>query len=147
MKGLWKENLGGWNAKDTKRKKQSRNHTLKDNGTYIIRTFDGYRDKNRKVNSDIFRYETETVLVEKAIERKNKVIIKDYDKDGSFIYNKPLSSWKRMTFFNDGKRRKIAQKHAHSMDRQNIRKWIHDEDWDAEVKTHALSKSIAWEIW
>jgi len=30
MQGKWKEQLGGYNAKDTKRKKQSRKHTLKD---------------------------------------------------------------------------------------------------------------------
>lgn len=31
MKGLWKENLGSWNRKDYKRKKQTRKHTLNDN--------------------------------------------------------------------------------------------------------------------
>lgn len=35
MKGTWKENLGGWNHKDTRRKRQNRNHTLNDNGRIL----------------------------------------------------------------------------------------------------------------
>ena len=79
--------------------------------------------------------------------RNEKVTVSLFPEGTTYFYGKPLPNWKKWTLYNDGKRRKIAQKHAHSMDRQNIRKWIHDEDWDAEVKTHALSKSIAWEIW
>ena len=258
MKGLWKESVSGWNHKDSKRKKQNRKHTLKDNGLYIVKTFDGYRKKNRKTNPEIFRHETKTIktftggyndpkpiievvkiyrafitwrevdengefikdertfsgfkenwretsifinenmnfnywgsdrhayssitgepikkflnltdkqmwsikisekrytgrdyilpkeMVEKAIERKNKVTVEDFQEDGDFIYGKPLPSWKRMTFFNDGKRRKIAQNHANRMDRRNIKAWINGRDISKPVKTHALSKSIAWEIW
>jgi len=258
MKGLWKENLGGWNHKDSKRKKQNRKHTLKDNGYYIVTSFDGYRNANKKVNSEIFRYEIETIktftgdyydpkpivevvkiyravinwrevdeygefikddttfsgfrenwreisifinenmnfnywgserhayssitgepikkfldltdkqmgtikisekrctgrdyvlpkeMVQKAIERKNKVIVEDFQKEGAFIYGKPLESWKRMTFFNDGKRRKYAQNRANRMDRKNIKAWINKHDISKPLKTHALSKSIAWEIW
>ena len=35
MNGTWKENIGGWNGKDTRRKKQTRNHTLNDKGYYF----------------------------------------------------------------------------------------------------------------
>ncbi len=264
MKGLWKENLGGWNAKDTKRKKQARNHTLKDNGYYVVTAFDGYRDSNKKVNDKVFRHETETELVKKgtydsdkpivtkadvinvwitwnkiddegnfiadykvkstlfysnttywkeyyktesrnvnvyanknrndnlvylegtnelvyedlgltkkqvrnmefgagrktqrvvllpdylikeAIERKNKIIVQDHDQDKAFIYGKPLESWKRMTFFDDGGRRKYAQNRANRMDRRNIKAWIKGKDISKPLKTHALSKSIAWDIW
>lgn len=40
MKGLWKENLGGWNAKGGKRKKQTRKQTLKDSYDYLSKTPD-----------------------------------------------------------------------------------------------------------
>ncbi len=63
-----------------------------------------------------------------------------------FVNNKPVPDWKRWSFYNDGKRRKFAQKYANSMDRQNIRSWISKQDWEEELTTHALSKSIAWEI-
>ena len=45
MQGLWKENLGGWNHKDTKRKRQSRKNTLRDKGRALIRAFDYRCDK------------------------------------------------------------------------------------------------------
>jgi hypothetical protein len=257
MKGLWKESVSGWNHKDSKRKKQTRNNTLRDNGCYVIRTFDGYRNTNKKVNPEVFRNETETIrtftggysetkpivtevkiyrafitwrevdengefiknnsysgfkecfketsifvnenvtsynwndarnayssitgkrlaehygltdkqywslsisqkrytgrtyilpkdMVQRAIERKNEVTVEDFQEDGDFIYGKPISSWKRMTFFNDGKRRKFAQNWANRMDRRNIKAWLNKHDISLEVKTHALSKSIAWEIW
>jgi len=257
MKGLWKELISGWNHKDSKRKKQTRNNTLKDNGCYIIRTYDGHKNSNKKVNPEVFRNETETSktfaggyvetkpivtevkiykalvtwrkvdennnfikscitcsgfeeswketliytdensrrsiyfdtnnvysaitnesigdflsinkkqtwslkisnkkctdrtivlpkdLIKKAIERKNKITVEDFQKDGSFIYGKPLSSWKMMTFFNDGKRRKFAQNRANRMDRRNIKTWLNKHDISLEVKTHTLSKSIAWEL-
>lgn len=261
MQGNWKNNVNGWNHKDSKRKRQTHDHRLKDNGSYVVRKFDGWRDKNKKVNPDVFRTETETVIVtkgsygsekpivttakvyrafatwnkvdadgeyildyevkttlfyskstymkkyyktesrmvnvytngnwsndyhfiegtdtpiaeylelskkqarslevtgrrdtqrtivlpsdmvERAIERKNKIEVKDYDSDGDFIYGKPLPSWKRMTFFNDGKRRKYCQQEANSADRMAIRTFIENQDWEAEIKTHACSKSIAW---
>lgn len=64
-----------------------------------------------------------------------------------FFYGKPIQGWKVKTFFNDGRRRKIAQKFASSMDRMNIRTFISNGDWDDEIKTHTLSKSILWEIY
>jgi len=39
MKGAWKNDIGGWNHKDTKRKKQNHNHRLKDNGRLIYHKF------------------------------------------------------------------------------------------------------------
>jgi len=263
MNGNWKNNLGGWNEKGSRRKSQTHNHRLRDNGAYIIRAFDGWRTKNKKTNTSIFRSESQTEIVTKgeygtnkpivntakvkkvlvtwniinnngdfildyiekkynmfgryyyyvniwktnsryayvyanknisdrleyeertklrlfeflninkkqngtitltqtretnrtislseveintAIERKNKIIIKDFDSDGDFIYNKPLASWKRRTFFNDGKRRKFTQKLANRNDRRNAKHWITKGVLDSEIKTHALSKSIAWAI-
>ena len=86
-------------------------------------------------------------IAQKAIERKNKVTVEDLQKESAFIYGKPLESWKRMTFFNDGKRRKYTQNRANRIDRRNIKAWINKHDISKHLKTHALSKSIAWEIW
>lgn len=257
MNGQWKNDVSGWNNKDSKRKKQTHNNRLRDNGTFVVRKFDGWRDKNKKVNPEVFRTETETEIVytgsrygtdakvhykaeiffvqvsfrsidengefivdfqgsygthykkeyryikayrdenarcgysddtckwrtldgiklwehfgltnswkwniavsserrtQKFInldttdinKRRSEVHIEDHDADGDFIYSKPLSSWKRMTFFNDGKRRKYAQNYANRMDRRNIKAWINKHDTSKELKTHALSKSILWEIW
>ena len=267
MKGNWKNNIGGWNTKDTRRKKQTHNNRLRDDGKYVIKTFDTYKEANKKINKNVFRHDTETILItkgsyrvnkpivnvtnvfeiyiswnkinddgdyildyiedvkrtysngifkrniylkegryikvypdpnsnnininniyyvegttinlldylglthkqkrsvsigykkdtrktillpeellNKAIERKNKINITDFNLEKDFIYNKPLPRWKRRTFYNDGKRRKIAQNRANRMDRRNIKHWINKGDFDSEVKTHALSKSIAWEI-
>jgi len=252
MKGLWKENLGGYNHKDTKRKKQTRKHSLKDNGNYIIRTFDGFK-KSRDDLPEVFRNESYTVkiitnnkpiittakiynalikiqdvddygqfipngktssgykeiikeinfyrnenekyfynknkslyieknnkkineeynltpaqlirleiinpiftnkikilpkeMIQEALERKNKIKKEDFQKECPFIYNKPITHWKIMTFFNDGKRRKIAQNRANRMDRRNIKNWINNHDISKPLKTHALSKSILWEIY
>ena len=91
-------------------------------------------------------YKEETIFNDPIVERVYKGF-GTFDAGEIYIYGKFIPHWKRMTFYNDGKRRKIAQKRASSMDRQNIRKWISDEDWAAEVKNHALSKSILWEIY
>jgi len=85
-------------------------------------------------------------MINKAIERKNKIIIIDNDSDGDFMYGKPLPSWRWYRFYDDGKRRKYAQKLANRMDRRNIKAWINKKDISIPLKTHHLSKSIAWEI-
>lgn len=63
-----------------------------------------------------------------------------------FLYGKILPDWKRWTFYNDGKRRKHGQKLVNGILRASVRNWITKEDWDAEIKTHAYSKSISWLI-
>jgi len=41
MQGLWKENVGGWNHKDSRRKKQTRNNTIRDKGRMLLRVYGG----------------------------------------------------------------------------------------------------------
>jgi len=55
MKGLWKNELGGW-SKDTKRKKQTRRHHIKDNGKALWKIYIAQWKKSpeRKVDSDIY---------------------------------------------------------------------------------------------
>ena len=57
MYGLWKETVGGWNHKDSKRKRQCRKHTLRDKGRALLKTYDSFRSGIRKENVDIFREE------------------------------------------------------------------------------------------
>ena len=80
-------------------------------------------------------------------ERDEKVHTSVFPEGVTYFYGKPLENWKRNTLYGDGKVRKFAQKYANSMDRQNIKTWINNKNWNAEVKTHALSKSILWAIW
>lgn len=71
MKGLWKENVGGWNQKDSRRKKQVRNHSIRDNGKALIKKYDYNADVS---NPDVFRIETETVLVYKGSRHRSDEI-------------------------------------------------------------------------
>lgn len=57
MNGLWKETVGGWNHKDSKRKRQTRKHTLRDKGRAILNTYDSFRHGSKKENANIFREE------------------------------------------------------------------------------------------
>ena len=242
MNGLWKENIFGWNHKDTRRKKQSRKHYIKDKGKAIHNKFGRYG--KHTADKNVFRIENEQEIVynpynnmdikkyaeiinieimyyeldDNGLEDKTKPLFKnlnayvdpnknyysdvlyeektrkelkkhleenlglvfpqkykilytkptgrkietnweeikntyDVDKVSSFwstektyMYNTLIPDWKVSTFYDDGKRRKIAQKRAHHKDRQNLRKYLKEGDWDKEIKTHYLSKSIAWEI-
>jgi len=65
-----------------------------------------------------------------------------------FLYGKPLPvDWHNIFGFWSTKARKYAQKKVNSMDRQRLINYISEGDWDKDVKTHSLSKSIAWEIY
>lgn len=65
-----------------------------------------------------------------------------------YLYGKPLPvDWHNIFGFWSTKGRGYAQKKVNSMDRQRVRNYIARENWDEDVKTHSLSKSIAWEIY
>jgi len=207
MNGRWKENIGGWNHKDSKRKAQTRKNTLRDKARVLIHsvdkrknidiweesdieiieekvnykqsdfyevwsvnTGDYYDDKRSKsfyaieYNGKWFDYITYDEM-DRHIYKLNFIKKEEFELDipreeyknypywnrantnsTTFLYGSPIYDWRILTFYNDGKRRKIAQKMASRKDRQNIRQWINNEDWFSEIKTHYLSKSIAWEI-
>lgn len=48
MQGLWKEKISGWNHKDTKRKKWTRKHYIKEKGKFYLKEFDIYSDRSHK---------------------------------------------------------------------------------------------------
>lgn len=59
MKGLWKNDLGGY-YKDNKRKKQTRRHYIKDNGKAICKRYiSEHKNPGRKYDDEIFRIENE----------------------------------------------------------------------------------------
>ncbi len=218
MNGTWKDDVSGWNNKDTRRKKQTRKTYLKDRGLYLsrkeplgivryestvehieeeykykrsgfvetwkievetfvrsitnwnsifvqnicstnIRTaynfngvwYDEYTNEiikgTVKKLDFLWKKEIEIDQPKKVPKRRNWVWSRYSSSNKMFINNKPVESWFRWTWYDDGKRRKVAQKIANSKDKTALRNWIAKEDWDAEIKTHALSKSIAWEVY
>ena len=52
MQGLWKNELSGWNHKNTKRKKQNFNHFLKDKIKGIYKNSDEIRSNSNKLKED-----------------------------------------------------------------------------------------------
>jgi len=207
MHGLWKENLGGWNAKDCKRKNQSRKNTLRDKGRVLLNAF--YKDKDVGIweeseieiiedepmykqsdwceiwsvvvgrdtflsigksfyaieyNGKWYDYITYDEITSKNISQLTFIKKEEFQLDKpkkiptsrgyfwassrstTFIYGCPIPDWKISTFYNDGKRRKIAQKMASASDRAIIREWIGRSNWDAEIGTHALSKGLGWYV-
>lgn len=69
MQGRWKEELGGWNHKGSKRKRQTRNQTLKDKAKAIIRTF----DDSTKVDETMYRSDGEVAFTYSYGEKEEKV--------------------------------------------------------------------------
>lgn len=220
MKGLWKNKLGGWNHKDTKRKKQTFNNVLRDKGRAVLNknrrgdlnrpdvyeyktvterttywnTYEprnpvkygyiDYWDINFNIKKNDFSNRTVTVRAflwrgkwydsitntsvdcdertvkkvryiatypvdwdDELIARRNEPSISEYDEERPFLYGKELSDWKRWTLYGDGKMRTHSKHFANKMDRVRLREWIANEDWDSEIKTHKLSKSVTWMLW
>ena len=228
MNGTWKENVSGYDRKCSKRKRQTRKHTLKDKAKALIRRF-----KFNDIENDVIRYETKleytsdesiikksgwvdeyeievsTIVDTKIINdvtldnctcslktaylendswydvytnelivnnarknskskvriicflgKKEKIfnkpkIIKNYffkDKyiltSNTFIYNKPIPKnfWHIYGFYSS-RARKHIQRRVNHIDRQRLKMYLTKGDWDLEIKTHALSKSIAWEVY
>jgi hypothetical protein len=66
MQGLWKENVSGWNHKDTRRKKQTRNNIFRDKGRVLFKVYDAKTKRiTEKYDPDIYRRENEQVIVYK----------------------------------------------------------------------------------
>jgi len=142
MQGLWKD---------------KRKHVLRDKIKPLYKHL--YKDEN---SIDVLEYKTRTDIifnsekdcfityrnVMKQPMSNEKVITRAFDREKIFAYGKPLNVnfWNEFGFWST-KARKYAQKRAHKADRKNVRNYISNGDWDSTIKTHALSKSIAWEIY
>jgi len=139
MQGLWKD---------------TRKHMLKDKIKAIHSKF--YEDED---SIDVLEYKTKTDItydsekyyrVYRNVRQTvgdEKFITSKFDRERLFAYGKPLSEnfWNEFGFYRC--KRKEAQKIVNGMDRQNLRTFIKNENWDAEIKTHAYSKSIAWMVY
>lgn len=138
MQGLWKENLRGWNHKDSKRKKQTRRHSFKDkakgiatrHGSSFKWTFDLNRTKKHHyscytLNSD----ETFYLVGIYGINFKSH-------RDWVIVYPEAQGL------------RKNAQKLANRTTRAKLKQWLSKKDYDMEIEieTHGLEKSIELEI-
>lgn len=138
MQGLWKENLGGWNHKDSKRKKQTRRNSFKDKAKGIA---------SRHGCNFNFKFDLNRT-------KKHRYSCYTLNGDETFflvgIYNinfKSHRDW--ITVYPESQGlRKNAQKLANRTTRAKLKQWISkkDYDMDIEIKTHSLQKSIAWEI-
>jgi hypothetical protein len=91
MKGTWKENLGGWNHKDSKRKKQTRKHLLRDNGRYY--SMHDEDCKSCRIESEV---EVNAIYETKHGETKNIYKIKinkwfdSYSTRVAYVYGDPF---------------------------------------------------------
>jgi hypothetical protein len=92
--------------------------------------------------------DTEYIDWDKDLPDIKERVWKPATKTTIFLYGKPLPAdyWNMFGFYSS-RARKYWQKAVNKMDRQRVREYISNEDWDIDVKTHALSKSIDWEIW
>lgn len=206
MKGLWKENLGSWNHKDTKRKKQTRKHTLKDNIKVLIKEEINYYKEGecelvlpKPVYEDCGVVEVWNVMfskyeyffdyskprrayyipqlgwfddytnnsIDKPFHKKVELVGKKFVKyprpikvksgyrkniltfgGEVFLYGKPLPvDYWRMFGFRSTRRRKWIQRYVNKKERRAVRDWVTKADWNREIPTHSLSKSIAWMVW
>jgi len=82
----------------------------------------------------------------------DKYIEKRYSVYGTkvnyFLYGKPLpKDFYNMFGFYSVRRKKYIQTNANRKDRRLLKQWLSNNDFDKPIKTHALSKSIAWEVW
>jgi len=81
-------------------------------------------------------------------ESKEKERISEYGNNKIIMFNTllPQNYWHYFGFYSHSLR-KFWQKYAHRKDRMLLRNWISHRDFDEEIKTHYLSKSISWEVW
>ena len=124
MHGVWKEKVSGFDQKGTYRHKQTRKHTLRDKYRALLNTFSPYCNNRCKlVKSSIF-FETEEGCI--------------------YIYGKPVEGHSK--YYPNSRRLKYGKKLASSKDRTLLRNWLRAGNYDYAVKTHFLSKSLAWYI-
>ena len=70
------------------------------------------------------------------VDSNNKIRTEEFShyNEHDFIYNKPLPSWKRWTFYNNGKRSTVGQMISTRKERTLLKQYISNGDWDKDVK-------------
>ena len=117
MQGIWKNNLSGYNGKFEKRKKQTTRHL--------------FNDKSKSLGKKVL----------------NGFFHKDFKKEDNYVslYNIIFDGKEYSKVFGSHFRnvRKDAQRLSHHKTRMIFRNWKQKADFDSEIKTHELSKSIS----
>lgn len=132
MKGLWKNNLSGWNNKDTKRKSQTFSQYRKENAKSLFRTFSS-------------RYNRNTPKL------KGRVIPFIDLEDCHIIYGKEVMGWEYQTFGLDGssgsKHRKRVRKDIKRVENAAVSKWIKKGDWEEVLDYRGIKKTVSWDMY
>ena len=138
MQGRWKEKIGGYDAKGTKRKRHTRKNTLKDKEKVFITKFNF-----KKIDNDVIQDES----------NKYELVGDEYDPSGIeskiHIYGKlRVNTYSHKLIFSSTKRRKVLKKIANRTTRAKMKSWLSKKDYemDTEPKSHGLQKSIARDV-
>ncbi len=82
MNGLWKEELSGWNHKNSRRKKRTRKHYIRDNRSIILKNY----DQEHICNQPLFvydyymqyRYDRSVKFAQKMIHKQIRTSVRDW---------------------------------------------------------------------
>ena len=130
MKGLWKNNISGWNHKDFKRKKIKLKHYRIENGKWFIKNIDVIRLEKNKETRTKFSYSLNEI--EDSIYNK-RVIGYEYYKLG-------------LNGCSGSKHRGDATNHINAIRRMATRTYIKKENWDKVFDYHGMKKTVDWDI-
>jgi len=129
MQGIWKSYLGKYfYSKDCRIKNNKYRHIKKDKFDIAIKShfYISPNDQNyiNKLNDNI------------------------HNKCNAYFYNKKIYNYEVLKLnYTNMKRKTILKKTVISKNRRIIRDWINANNWDIEIPTHYLSKSILWELY
>lgn len=210
MKGTWKQELGGWNHKDSRRKKQTRKNFLRDNGRYYtmhaeecnscrtegeveVGTIDTFKHGETKniykirINKYMDNYSLRTAYFTgllhydprwydaftheyidmwgrgkfeilgiawteythydepKIVNRGYRYSGRGWYKETLFVAGLPYYDWDRWNQCKDFNT-KWATKSVNRANRAKVRTYLEHGDWDAEIKQHPCTKTVAWMV-
>ncbi len=117
MNGTWKENLGGWDSKGSKRKKQARINTLKDKYKAIEKAF--WRE-NRDIDEDI---------------------VSIYGKPIPYMFSD------KSRFRLPSSLKQEGQWIVTRKNRMRTKEFIFRANWDKDIETHRLSRDFHFFYW
>ncbi len=137
MKGLWKNELSGWNSKDTRRKSQNFNQYRRENAKAI---FSNFASRKRRTSPKLF-----------GRVQPYKV---ELDLDGweitDFIYGKEVQGWEYCTFGLDGsggsKHRRNARKDVKRVENHAVSQYISKGDWDVVLDYRGMRSTVSWDM-
>ena len=142
MKGLWKNNLGGYNRKGSKRKKQTLSNHIRENAraVYRIYTTEKEEEPHKKFDESIMREETQVMWTDYFNDRSYL-----YSFGHEYIYNtmfkREMDNRISSTF---SKTKKEFLRTVSKSTRASVRQWIFNANWDAERDIPIYEKDISY---